>query len=52
MTDEQKLELLGLLFEVEDAYASFIANGGDYYLQLAQVRKQVIDFVESLACSY
>ena len=51
MTDEQKLELLELLFDVEDAYVAFTANGRDYYPQLARARKQVSDFVESLACS-
>ena len=51
MTDEQKLELLELLFEVEDAYVTFMANGRNYYPQLARARKQVSDFVSSLVCS-
>ena len=51
MTDEQKLQLLELLFEDEDAYADFMAKGRDYYPQLAQARKRIIDLVESLVCS-
>lgn len=51
MTDEQKLELLELLFEVEDAYVAFVDNGWDYYPQVARARKQVSDFVESMTCS-
>lgn len=51
MTEEQKLELMHLLIKAEDAYVTFLDKGRDYYPQLFQARKHVIDFVESLKCS-